>query len=224
MKSFKNYLTELRANDHQDDSEHIEDFYTKLSSRLYETPYAHPDTHGSFAFPSMGHALQSMHSSIAYASVMDGAPPHFANVKQVGDKLASSAVKFYNTIKPHLNSAISQFKSEHPATHPIHNVSNNEISNDLMIAYGSTAQEYLRHNAHRSEIAGGSPEDREVGHHVIQHILRNSSAIGAALEQHPQQFILNGAGDSLTHPDTTPPAKFTPNIPRPQDPTPPNNN
>ena len=224
MKNFKNYLTELRANDHQDDSEHIEDFYNKLGPRLYETPYAHPDTHGSVKFPSMGHALQSLHSSIAYASIMSGAPPHLANVKQVGAKLESSAVNFYNTIKPRLNSVISQVKSEHPATHPIHNVSNNEIASDLMKAYGSTAQEYLRHNAHRSELDYGSPEDRQVEQHVIHHILRNSRAIGTALEKHPQQFILNGAGDSLTHPDTTPPAEFTPNIPRPQDPTPPNNN
>lgn len=225
MKSFKNYLTELRANDHQDNSEHtVEEFYTKLQDRLHETPYAHPDTHGSFAFPSMGHALESMHSSIAYASVMDGAPPHLANVKQVGDKLASSAVNFYTTIKPHLNSVITQIKSEHPATHPIHSMSNNMLLNGFMIAHGQHAQEDLRHNAHRSEIARGSPEDREVGHHVIQHILRHSIAIGAALKKHPHQFIFNGGGDSLTHPDTTPPAKFTPNIPRPQDPTPPNNN
>ena len=224
MKNFKNYLTELRANDHQDDSGRIEDFYTKLGARLYETPYAHPDTYGSVKFPSMGHALQSLHSSIAYASIMSGAPPHLANVKQVGAKLESSAVNFYNTIKPHLNSVISQVKSEHPATHPIHNVSNNEILNDLMIAHSHAAQEYLRQNAHRSELDYGSPEDREVGHHVIQHILRHSSAIATALEKHPQQFIFNGAGDSLTHPDTTPPAEFTPNIPRPQDPTPPNNN
>ena len=224
MKSFKNYLTELRADPHQDDSEHIQNFYTKLGRGIYETPYAHSDTHGSFEFPSMGHALQSLHSSIAYASVMSGAPTNMANIKEVGKKLESSAVNFYGAIKPHLNSVITQFKSEHSATHPIHNVSNNEIINDLMIAHGHSAQEELRHNASMSEIANGAPEDREVKQHVITHILRNSRAIGTALEKHPHQFIFNGAGDSLTHPDTTPPAKFIPNIPRPQDPTPPNNN
>ena len=224
MKSFKNYLTELRANDHQDDSGHIEEFYNKLQDRLHETPYAHPDTHGSFEFPSMLHALESMHTSIAYASVMDGAPPHLPNVKEVGNKLASSAINFYGTIKPHLNSVLTQVKSEHPATHPIHNISNNMLLHGFMIAHGNAAQQDLRHNAHMIEIAGGSPEDGEVGQHVINHILRNSRAIGAALENHEHQFIFNGAGDSLTHPDTTPPAKFTPNIPRPQDPTPPNNN
>jgi hypothetical protein len=224
MKSFKNYLTELRANHHQNDDDRIEDFYTKLGPRLYETPYAHSDTHGSFEFPSMGHALQSLHSSIAYASVMSGAPPHMANVKEVGKKLESSAVNFYNTIKPHLNSVLTQVKSEHSATHPIQSMSNNEIINDLTIAHGHASQEYLRHNASMSEIANGASEDREVEHHVITHILRNSRAIGTALEKHPHQFIFNGAGDSLTHPDTTPPAKFVPNIPRPQDPTPPNNN
>jgi hypothetical protein len=224
MKSFKNYLTELRANHHQNDDDRIEDFYTKLGPRLYETPYAHSDTHGSFAFPSMGHAIQSLHSSMAYASVMSGAPPHMANVKEVGKKLESSAVNFYNTIKPHLNSVLTQVKSEHSATHPIQSMSNNEIINDLMIAHGHASQEYLRQNAHISEIAGGSPEDGDVQQHVITHVLRNSRAIGTALEKHPHQFIFNGAGDSLTHPDTTPTAKFTPNIPRPQDPTPPNNN
>ena len=58
MKSFKNYLTELRANDHPDDSEHIEEFYNKLQDRMHETPYSHPDTHGSFEFTSMLHALE----------------------------------------------------------------------------------------------------------------------------------------------------------------------
>ena len=224
MKSFKNYLTELRANDHQDDSGHIEEFYNKLQDRLHETPYAHPDTHGSFEFPSMLHAFESMHTSIAYASVMDGAPPHLPNVKEVGNKLASSAINFYGTIKPHLNSVLTQVKSEHPATHPIHNISNNMLLHGFMIAHGNAAQQDLRHNAHMIEIAGGSPEDGQVEHHVINHILRNSRVIEAALKKHQHQFIFDGAGDSLTHPDTTPPAKFTPNIPRPQDPTPPNNN
>jgi hypothetical protein len=228
MKSFKNYLTELYPNN---DEGHDTEFMNSMNSAMKSTPYSHHETDGEYKFPNIGEALHSMASAAVYGTILEYAPKHMGHMANVGKQLFKSASDFRNTMLPHIHDMVTKVKTGLSSRNPIRNLPNNDIIHGMLDNIHKNSLTDMHTKAEKQERDLGGETTRNIQRDIYNHALRYYHTIKTASEKHPHQFIINGGGDSLNIRDGDEPVKpsigaaqFIPNIPRPQDPTPPNNN